>query len=44
MDVFMHVFVTPSILQSQLIEKGFSKIENCELNGVLQLVLFNLNK
>ena len=36
------VFVTLSILQSQFIEKGFKKAENCEQNVVLLLFLFTL--
>ena len=37
--VFMCVFVTPSILQPQFIEKGFKKTENTEQNVVLLLFL-----
>ena len=37
-----YVNVTLSILQSQFIEKGFKKAENCEQNVVLLLFLFTL--
>ena len=37
--VFMYVFVTLSILQSQFTEKGFQKTENYEQNEVLLLFL-----
>ena len=40
--VFMYVFVTLRILQSQFIEKGFKKTENSEQNVVLLLFLFTL--
>ena len=40
--VYIYVFVTLSILQSQFIEKGFKKAENCEQNVVLLLFLFTL--
>ena len=43
--VFTYVFVTLSIPQSQLIEKGFKKTENySEHNVVLLLFLFMLDK
>ena len=35
--MFTYVFVMPSILQSQLIDKGFKKTENFEYNLVLLL-------
>ena len=35
--MFMYVFVTLSILQSQFIEKGLKKAENSEQNVVLLL-------
>ena len=38
--MFTYVFVMPSILQSQLIEKGFKKTENFEYNLVLLLFLY----
>ena len=40
--VFTYVFVTLSILQPQVIEKGFKKANNSEQNVVLLLLLFTL--
>ena len=41
--MFTYVFVTLSIIQSQVIDKGFKKAENSEQNVVLLLFLFTLN-
>ena len=38
--MFTYVFVMPSILQSQFIEKGFKKTENIEYSLVLLLFLY----
>lgn len=38
--VLAYVFVTLSIRQSQLIEKGFKKTKNSQQNVVLPLFLF----
>ena len=40
----MYVFVMPSMLQSQFIEKGFKKTENFKQIVVLMLFLFTLDK
>ena len=40
--VYIYVFVTLSILQSQFIKKGFKKADNFEQNVVLLLFLFTL--
>ena len=40
----MYLFETPSILQSQFIEKGFKKTKHSAENVVLLLLLFTLEK
>ena len=44
MHMFTYEFVTFSILQLQLTEKGFKKNETSEHNVVLMLFLFTLDK